>query len=1543
MASRQRAWAGVDSALCSEVTRRTQANLRVYRDNPDYVDEHASIEHSATKGGYERRQVHELIQNAADELIGHPGGRVEVRLAHGTLYCANQGSPFAPGGVRALLQSHLSPKEGNEIGRFGLGFKSVIEITDRPSVVSRSGSFEFDSDRAKREIEAVSPGHEMYPVLRTAWPLDPNGINDPNVLELMAWASTVVVLPLRSATDRIWLAEVMSEFPAEFLLFSPHVGELILRVEGESRPRRIRVVAADDTRVEVHEGRHRALWHVFGTSHEPSEAARKQGGLRASRASVPVQWAVCPEHNAGSRGQFWAFYPTSWGTTLSGILNAPWKTNDDRTALLEGVFNDELISVAARLVAESFGKLPVGEDPGRLLELLPGRGAEDPEGVARTLASAIYQELTELPAVPDQEGVLRPVASLRFHQNGIPKKALEMWSRAPGRPSDWVHPSVYSATRRSRVERLQGVPSYVSVEEWLRAIVRLSAPETSKSAILVAECIAVDTGTTRLLWDQVGASRVLMTTNSNRLVALNEPAIFLTEPEDARARGVQYVHPELESDDHVRRVLVEHFGKQALDPAGRVRALLSGSTPASLDWRRFWGLAARVAPAATAEVLHECTGFDGEARVLTCSGEFKPLGECLLPGFVSGEGEPDVVVDMHFHSAHLEHLRQLGCVERPVSMNGIDGYHRQLLREYESTCRREYLVRLRETHITSIPHESKLRFLQKRQFAGPLGPLEQLSDGSKALYCEELLALGGHEQWVMRHSSLDKYPAVRFDNPTIWAIRRRGLVPTSWGAQPVDTAVSPGAGDFGEFVPSAQLGASEVRLLGLPESTEQFSPDLWRRITQRFSRATCSLEPIERFLEVALERMGKPRSVPAIVGKTVAIVARRDVCLVGDKTVSDALRETSRPHLVVRSPDLRARLIERWNVAELAQGLEYVPSGPRVRLLEEYPELEAYANDEQLSLDLQRCERLCVSTSEDGAIDNVSLPVYVQAGCVFASAQIEDDELLRQLSDHLQWGLSDERIAFVLGEARDERTREVIARLQGACTDAERIQLLVSEDGLRRALPGAVVRSVEAMSGQLGHEGLAQLALAVYGLDVLKQLAPALTDAGMWVPGQWAGRRPARRFVEDLGFTKEYAGFSQPPREPQLEVDGPSDIGELHDYQRELVSRIADLLDGEPRRGLLALPTGAGKTRTAVEAVIRLQKDSRLLGPTLWIAQTDELCEQAVQTFRRVWRNLGSNETLTISRLWASNQVFPVAGGPQVVVATVAKLHCLIGVEDYSWLGSPALLVMDEAHETTSSEYRDVLSWLGFRVSRSEGKDPCPVVGLTATHFKSSDAATQKLAKLYDGELLSGGVLGVDPYRELQRRKILCEVDHNVLPGVDVDDLTESEIANREWSKDLPPRVLQRIAEDAVRNKAILESICELPEDWKVLVFAISVAHAQSLAALLAMKGVSAAAVSADTARGARRHYVREFMSGSVRVLINHSVFKAGFDAPDVRALYIVRPTYSPVDYQQMVGRGLRGSANGGTDRCLLVNVGDNVAQWGKRLAFNDFDYIWER
>ena len=76
------------------------------------------------------------------------------------------------GGIRSLLHAHLSDKRGAEIGRFGLGFKSVLGVTDKPEFYSRPVSFGFDAAWSREQISQVAPGRERYPTLRVARVID---------------------------------------------------------------------------------------------------------------------------------------------------------------------------------------------------------------------------------------------------------------------------------------------------------------------------------------------------------------------------------------------------------------------------------------------------------------------------------------------------------------------------------------------------------------------------------------------------------------------------------------------------------------------------------------------------------------------------------------------------------------------------------------------------------------------------------------------------------------------------------------------------------------------------------------------------------------------------------------------------------------------------------------------------------------------------------------------------------------------------------------------------------------------------------------------------------------------------------------------------------------------------------------------------------------------------------------------------------------------------------------------------------------------------
>lgn len=118
-------WCGPDDDLGRFVASQCDNTLRSYREQPLSVVEHANLERDTARGGYQHRQMYELVQNAADALWTGPGsarrdgmnaaehshrGRIEVRLSKRCLYCADDGDPIDESGMTALMFSHMSPK-----------------------------------------------------------------------------------------------------------------------------------------------------------------------------------------------------------------------------------------------------------------------------------------------------------------------------------------------------------------------------------------------------------------------------------------------------------------------------------------------------------------------------------------------------------------------------------------------------------------------------------------------------------------------------------------------------------------------------------------------------------------------------------------------------------------------------------------------------------------------------------------------------------------------------------------------------------------------------------------------------------------------------------------------------------------------------------------------------------------------------------------------------------------------------------------------------------------------------------------------------------------------------------------------------------------------------------------------------------------------------------------------------------------------------------------------------------------------------------------
>ena len=95
-------------------------------------------------------------------------GKIQVILTPSHLTVSNTGAPLSKDGVKALMGSHRSTKEG-KIGRFGLGFKSLLHLNGKVTIFSRGGeNIQFDPGKCRNELFREF-GEKKVPGFRLAW------------------------------------------------------------------------------------------------------------------------------------------------------------------------------------------------------------------------------------------------------------------------------------------------------------------------------------------------------------------------------------------------------------------------------------------------------------------------------------------------------------------------------------------------------------------------------------------------------------------------------------------------------------------------------------------------------------------------------------------------------------------------------------------------------------------------------------------------------------------------------------------------------------------------------------------------------------------------------------------------------------------------------------------------------------------------------------------------------------------------------------------------------------------------------------------------------------------------------------------------------------------------------------------------------------------------------------------------------------------------------------------------------------------------------
>ena len=321
--------------------------------------------------------IFELLQNADDA----GARRWEARFEPGRVVVIHDGAPFSFRDAIGVLSIGQTTKDAGQIGFFGVGFKSVYGVTERPRI--HSGALHF-------EIAHVS----IPRVLHTRPPEADDG-------------QTVVVLPFRDdmASTAQDLFERARAIPPETLMTLPNLCELeIVGPDGQRRHERAEHSGNETVLVDLVGGGRRRFLREMGSVR--FDGPRPEGRSTSSPLMVAAEIRSHDDIETAAPlvgATVFAFLPTAEDSGLRVLTHARYDVTVDRERLEgDSPWNRCLLAAGGAALGALAGALALrGIDP---LPVLPATD-ELSNGVAE-VGKAVRATLLDLPVLRAANGEL---------------------------------------------------------------------------------------------------------------------------------------------------------------------------------------------------------------------------------------------------------------------------------------------------------------------------------------------------------------------------------------------------------------------------------------------------------------------------------------------------------------------------------------------------------------------------------------------------------------------------------------------------------------------------------------------------------------------------------------------------------------------------------------------------------------------------------------------------------------------------------------------------------------------------------------------------------------------------------------------------------------------------------------------------------------------------------------------------------------------------------------------------------------------------------
>jgi superfamily II DNA or RNA helicase/HKD family nuclease len=390
--------------------------------------------------------------------------------------------------------------------------------------------------------------------------------------------------------------------------------------------------------------------------------------------------------------------------------------------------------------------------------------------------------------------------------------------------------------------------------------------------------------------------------------------------------------------------------------------------------------------------------------------------------------------------------------------------------------------------------------------------------------------------------------------------------------------------------------------------------------------------------------------------------------------------------------------------------------------------------------------------------------------------------------------------------------------------------------------------------------------------------------------------RPEHRLALNFAIAKEKGGGK---------ADQPANVLSFFDltpknYQLEMLEHLQAEREHGRMRNLIVAATGTGKTVVAAFDYQRLCKLHGGRPRLLFIAHRIEILQQALRTYREVLRDPSFGQILS-----GSNPL----NSPDHLFTTIESLHSNELLDRYGetyW----HTVVFDECHRIAAASFDAV----------AQRVKPSILLGLTATPERSDG---RPIASYFDSRPDGSPAVELRLWHALDLQ-LLSPFEYFAC-----DDSTD--LRNIPWRQPGESAILDNVLTgNDVRARMIVNEwrrLCADPSQSKAIAFCASVRHAQFMTDHFNKAGLSALCLTGQSTQGERDAAPVALARGEVCVLVTVDLFNEGIDIPVVDTLLLLRPTQSPVLFQQQIGRGLRLSS--GKESCLILDfVGQHSAEF---------------